>query len=117
MAKAYQLGPICTVGATEALTKRRFVDATGKHTADVPAIGVTLFDTDSGDNATVQTEGIAVVEAAGAITAGTHHFVSQDANGKAVALAISAAADVVKICGTPLTSATTDGDLILVKLR
>jgi len=117
MAKDYQLGPLCTIVAGEALTKRRFVDATVKHTVDIPAVGVNLFDTDSGDPATIQTEGIAVVEAAGAITVGTHHFVSMDANGKAVALTLSSVADVVKICGTPLSSATTDGDFILVKLR
>ena len=100
--KTYQEGPLITIEAGEALTKKRFVDFEGKHTADKKAIGVTLFDTDSGDPATLQASGIVVVEAGGTITAGD--LVSSDSDGKAVSLTLSAVADVAKICGVALDS-------------
>lgn len=113
--KTYQEGPIVTITAGEALTKNRFVDFEGKHTADKKAIGVTLFDVDSGDDASIQASGICAVEAGGAITAGS--LVSSDADGKAVALTLSALADVEKICGIALDAASADGDYINVALR
>lgn len=109
-----------SITASEALTKYRFVDATGAHTADKKAIGVTKFDVDSGDVIPFQNEadngGIVVVEAGGAITAGTHTFVSSDASGRAVALTLSAVSDVAKICGQPIDSATAAGEFIRVKI-
>ena len=112
--KSYQLGPKVTLVAGEAITKRRFVDATGKHTLDKAAVGVALFDTDQGDPITVQVAGIAVVESGGAINAGD--LVASDANGKAVALTLSAVGDVAKICGIALDAATGAGEFIRVKL-
>ena len=110
--KSYQLGPKITIVAGEALTKRRFVDNAGKHTVDLAAIGVTIFDVDSGDPGLIQGGGIAVVEAAGAITVGTHTFVTSDASGKAVGTTTFDG----KVCGIPIDSSTADGDFIRVKL-
>ena len=112
--KSRQQGPMVTLVATEAITKNRFVDAAGAHTADKHAVGVALFDTDSGDEITVQAAGIATVVASGAITQGDH--VKSDADGKAATLAYSAAADAAKACGVALDAATTDGDVIRVRL-
>ena len=112
--KSFQYGPVITVVAGEALTKRRFVDFEGKHTADLKCQGVTLDDSDSGDPVSVQKSGIALVEASGAITAGSH--VKSDGDGKAAALTFSATADVPKDCGVAKDAATTDGDIIRVSL-
>jgi len=112
--KSYQEGPIGTIEAGEALTKRRFVDFEGKHTVDVKCVGVSLFDTDSGDQASILMNGIAVVEAGGTITAGNH--VSSDANGKAVALTIDNVNDIPKNNGVALDAATAAGEFIRVKL-
>ena len=114
--KTSQNSFIITLAAGEALTKKRFVDATGKHTADVPAIGATTDDVDSGNRASIDTGPVIVVEAAGVITVGTHHFVKSDANGKAVAHSISGHADFVKVAGTPLDTSAADGDMIRVRL-
>ncbi len=117
MAKEKQHGgttPI-TIMAAEAITKDRFVDYSGKHTADISCAGVALFDTDSGSAISVQHVGRVPVEAGGAISAGA--FVSSDANGKAVSLTLSAVADIAKICGKAVEAASADGDLILVDLK
>jgi hypothetical protein len=111
--KAREYGPVVTLEAGEALTANRFVDFAGKHTVDKRAIGVCLFATDSGDQASIQCTGIAVVEAGGSITAG--NLVSSDADGKAVALTISAVADVPKQCGVALDDASS-GEFLRVKL-
>ena len=111
--KSRQGGDVITMVAGEALTKNRFVDFEGKHTVDLAALGVTLFDADSGETASVQVSGIAVVEAGGSITAG--NWVKSDANGKALANTLSAVADVAKICGTALDDGS-DGTYIRVKL-
>lgn len=111
--KSYQYGPVITVVAGEALTKRRFVDFEGKHTADLKCQGVTLFDGDSGKPVSAQKDGIALVEAGGNITAGSH--VKSDGDGKAVALTFSAAADVPKDCGVALDTGS-DGSFIRVSL-
>lgn len=114
--KSFQYGPVVTVVAGENLTGKRFVNQQGKHTVDKRAIGVVQEDADSGEAASVQCSGIAVVEAGGAITVGTHQYVSMDANGKALALAPVEVADLLKICGIPLDSATETGQFIRVKL-
>ena len=111
--KTRQEGPIISLTAGEDLTAKRFVDFEGKHTVDKKAVGVVIYDTDSGDEATVQCAGIAVVEAGGTITAGD--LVSSDADGKAVSLTLSAVSDVAKICGIALDDAS-NGDYINVKL-
>lgn len=108
------VGNHITVVATEALIKNRFVDYAGAHTADGKIIGVALFDTDSGSAATVQHKGIAVVTSAGSVSAG--NLVKSDANGKAAALTLSAAADAAKIAGVAMDAGATDGDLIRVIL-
>jgi len=113
--KAYQLGPKVTLVAGAAITAKRFVAYNGQHAANQPAIGVALFDTDNGDPITLQTAGIAVVESGGAITAG--NLVASDANGKAVALTLSAVGDVSKICGVALDSASAAGEYIRVSLK
>ena len=104
-----------TIVATEAITKNRFVTYDGKHTVDISATGVALFDTDSGSPISVQAFGRVPVEAAGAISAGA--WVSSDASGKAVSLTLSAVADIAKICGKAVEAANADGDLILVDLK
>lgn len=112
--KSYQEGPIITIAAGEAITKNRFVDFAGKHTVDLMAVGVALFDTDSGDPISVLGSGVAVVESGGAVTAG--NLVSSDANGKAVALTLSTAADAGKICGVAIDTASGAGEFIRVRL-
>lgn len=109
--KARQTGDMITITAGEALTKRRFVDFEGKHTVDKPAIGVTIFDVDSGDQAQLQGQGIAVVESGGGITAGD--LVKSDANGKAVTAGTTWD---VKVCGVALDTASGAGEFIQVKL-
>ena len=109
--KARQTGPMITIAAGEALTARRFVDFSGKHTVDKPAIGVTIFDVDSGDQAQLQSTGIAVVESGGAITAGD--LVKSDADGKAVSAGTTWD---VKVCGVAIDAATDAGEFIQVKL-
>lgn len=114
MGKSRQdLGNI-TLVATEAITKDRFVDYAGAHTADGKVAGVALFDTASGSPITVQHKGIAVVTSAGSVSAGD--LVKSDANGKAAALTLSAVGDVPKMAGVAMDAGTTDGDLIRVKL-
>ena len=109
--KASQKGINVSIKAGEALTKYRFVDFSGKHTADKPAIGATIFDVDEGDQATLQSRGVAVLEAGGAITAG--NLVKSDANGKAVNAGTTWD---VKVCGLAIDQAYYDGDFIGVKL-
>lgn len=109
--KAYQVGPIITIKAGEALSARRFVDSGGLHTVDKPAIGVTLFAVDNGDQAQLQATGIAVVEAGGGITAG--NLVKSDADGKAVDAGTTWD---VKVCGVALDTAGGAGEFIQVKL-
>lgn len=95
--EAYQLGPIVSIAATEAITAKCFVAYNGTHTVDLPAVGVALFATDSGDQISVQCSGIAVVLLGGTVAAGA--LVKSDANGAAV----SAGTTVdVKVCGLAL---------------
>lgn len=119
--KGVQYGPVISITAGEALTQRRFIDFEGKHTVDLPAIGVTLDDVDSSGEASIQCSGIALVESGGAITAG--NLVSQDASGRAVALTLATdsaanlAASIVKICGVALDTTTDAGQFLRVALK
>ena len=108
--KTSQEGPFITITAGEALTKHRFVDYAGKHTVDLPSIGVTKFDVDSGDQASLDAGAVVVVEAGGAITAGD--LVKSDASGKAVSAGTTFD---IKVCGIAISAATADGDFIDVK--
>lgn len=119
--KAGNPNVIVSLTATEAITKCRFVAFDGKHTVDKKAIGVSIYDTDSGDPITLQAGGIAVVEAGDAVTAGA--CVKSDADGKAVALAYptdtaeNLAAAIQKLCGVALDTASDAGDFIRVVLK
>jgi hypothetical protein len=112
--KAYQLGPIVTIVAGETTYKNRFIDYAGTTTADIKAMGATLFAAASGEAVAVQCDGIAVVESGGAITAGNH--VSMDADGKAVALTIDNVNDIPKNNGVALDSATDAGEFVRIRL-
>lgn len=91
------------------------VDANGngiQATAATPVIGasmnlVTAEELEAGDRIVEISDGIVMVEAAGAVTAGTK--VSSDAAGKA-----TTAGDVV--AGVAITGATAAGQLVAVKI-
>jgi uncharacterized protein DUF2190 len=112
--KAYQLGPLGTIVAAEALYNNRFVDCLGTTVVDLKCAGVTLFDVADGESATIQMSGIAVVESGGAVTAGNH--VSADSSGRAVALTIDNVNDIPKNNGVALDAATAAGEFIRVRL-
>ncbi len=115
MSLTKQYGPQITIDATAVITENRFVTYNGAHTADISCAGIALHSVNSGEPITVQSQGRLPVEASGVINAGD--FVASDANGKAVALAVAAVADVVKICGKAVEAAAADGDIILVDLK
>ena len=73
---------VITIEATEAITAKRFVTPDGKHTAGEPALGVALFDTDSGDQISVACGPCEIVEAGDEITAAGE--VEADASGRAI---------------------------------
>jgi len=99
-----------TLEAGAAVTKFRMIGANGQHCgAGAKAVGITQIDADSGDQFPVMTYGIAIVEAGGAVTAGAE--IESDANGKVVTLSAG------KANGQALDSASTDGDLIRVKVQ
>lgn len=98
-----------SVIAAAALTKKRFVTATGA----VPAAGawcpgVANADYDIGEAAGIDTHGIVLVEAGAAISAGA--AVQTDNQGRAITL------DAGVSLGRTLDAATAAGDLIRVKL-
>lgn len=110
---------VVNVVAAEALTKYRFVNASGAYVASAGdrAIGVTLTDADSGDSVAVQTAGVVFVEAGGAITIG-QAVQSTDA-GKATAIADPTASVAAswKVLGEALDATTSgDGDIIRIRL-
>ena len=76
-------------------------------TASTPVIGVAMNQCDKADEVLEITDGIVVVIAGGAITAGA--AVASDASGKAVTASGSG-------CGVALTSATKAGEFVTVKL-
>ena len=76
-------------------------------TASTPVIGVSMNQCDNAGEVLEIADGIVVVIAGGAITAGT--AVASDASGKAVTASGSS-------CGVALTSATKAGEFVTVKL-
>lgn len=75
-----------SIVAAAALTKHRFIGFNGNHCgAGKKALGVSLFNVGSGEMASLVCEGIALVEAAGAITLNADGTapIKSDANGKA----------------------------------
>ena len=71
-----------TMVAGEAITAYCLVNALGYHEAEDEAVGVALFDTDSGSVISVGAAPIEVVEAGGTCTAGGG--LSSDSSGKVV---------------------------------
>lgn len=101
-----------TAGAT--LAAERFVKADGTYpAAGGYALGVTETKAASGDLIAVMTLGLAVVEAAGAITEGS--LVQTDAKGQAVTH-IASGAGAGQALGRAMTAAAAKGDLIQIHL-
>jgi len=104
--------------ASEALTKGQVVKVSGGKAAvagagDVP-IGVVVATASKDAQATILVSGVAKVTASGAITAGS--WVKADTNGKVKA--VDWANDKASVVlGIALTSASGDGDKILVLLK
>jgi len=73
---------VVTIVAGEAITAYCLVDVQGKHTASQEAVGVALYDTDSGSNISVGVAPIEVVLCGNTVTAGGG--VKADSAGKAV---------------------------------
>lgn len=71
-----------TIVAGEAITAKRLVDFEGKHSAALSAMGVALYDADSGSYVSVGVAPIEVVEAGAAITAGA--ALETDSSGRVV---------------------------------
>jgi len=71
-----------TIVATESITAYCMVNTQGAHTVGDEAVGVALYDTDSGSNISVGVAPIEVVLSGGACTAGGG--VEQDADGKVI---------------------------------
>lgn len=100
--------------AGETIAAERFVAADGTYpAAGAHALGVTETAAKSGEHIAVMTLGLAVVEAADAITEGA--LVQTDATGKARPH-IAAGAGAGKALGRAMTAAATAGDLIQVHL-
>lgn len=106
--KAQEPLQVITEVAGEALTAKRLVDYSNKHTAGAISKGVNLFDTDSGDLASIATYGILALEVAAAVSAGT--WLQSDADGKGVVVSSGACSAIA------LDEATAAGDIIRVKL-
>lgn len=107
---AYEIpGMRFSLPAGGAVERHRFVSANANSegvqaTASTPVIGVSMNKTAAGEVLEIA-DGIVIVEAAGAITAGT--AVKADAEGKATAGAGA---------GVAITGASAAGELITVKL-
>lgn len=107
MARTAQPLLIATILAAAALTRLRFVGLTGDvAAAGAKALGVAEVDADQGEDASVSTHGILIVEAGAAIAAGAE--IEVGANGKA----ITKAAGVSN--GFALDAAAADGDKIRI---
>ena len=78
-------------------------------------IGVALINAKAGEKVTVVTEGVVEVVAAGTINAGDK--VQSAAGGKVATWSASAAGDSAKIIGIALTSASADGDKVIVLMK
>ncbi|MCA0447640.1 MAG: DUF2190 family protein [Bacteroidetes bacterium] len=104
-------GLIVTLLAAAALVKNRFIGFDGNYpSADGKSFGVVNDDTDSGYYATVVIDGIVLVEASAAITAGVAVTTTNVGKAKAVA-------STEKVNGYALDAASADGDLIRVQLK
>lgn len=99
---------VITWTATEAITARRLVDYAGAHTAALAALGVAMFNTDSGDEISIGVAPIEVVESGAAITAGA--AVETDSSGRVVTK--SAGVTV----GRALDTATDAGQFIRLRM-
>ena len=105
--------------ASEDLTKGQVVKVSGGKAAvagagDVP-IGVVVATVSQSKQATILVSGVAKVTAGGAITAGT--AVKATTNGKVVAADLAGGDTADLVLGIALTSASDDGDKILVLLK
>lgn len=111
---AYEIpGMRISLPAGAKVERRRFVsvDASSngiKATAATHVIGVSMNEAEA-DQVLEIADGVVMVEAAGAVTAGA--AVYADANGKATATEGTAG-----VAGIALTSATADGEIITVKM-
>jgi len=133
MVLKYPEGKQIPLKAGADITAGQVVELTGDETvgptegASSKVIGVALVDAKAGEKVTVVTEGVVEVIAAGAISAGTK--VVSAIGGKVAAYTPydvpatfadtdveKAVAEATKIIGIALTSASADGDKILVKL-
>jgi len=101
--------PILVISMVAAadLTRNRFIGADGDVcAAGALSPGVCEYDVAAGEQASVNAQGLIIVEAAGAVAVGAQ--VEADANGKAVTLASG------KANGQALDAAAADGDLIRI---
>ena len=109
MAQTKQVVLTTTIKATGAIVENRFVTfAAAQAKAGEAVLGVAPYNAALGDVTPVEVVGIALVEAGGAVTAGTP--VGADAQGCAVAGA-------AKIAGTAMSDAAAAGDIIRVILK
>jgi hypothetical protein len=97
-----------TIVATEAITAKRAVAYDGTHTVDLAAMGIALFDTDSGDPISVGVAPIEVVETGAAVTAGA--AVETDSSGRVIDYS-----NGVKI-GRAIDGSTDAGEFIRVRM-
>lgn len=98
---------VLSITAAAALTQRRFVGLDGDVCgAGAKALGAAEFNADAGDQASVNANGLILVEAGGAIAAGAE--VESNASGQAVTQSAGASN------GYALDAATTSGDVIRV---
>lgn len=96
-----------SVLALSALTRQRFVGLDGATcAAGAKAFGVAEYNTDAGNMAPCNVQGVILVEAGGALAVGAE--VQSDANGKAIAKAAGLSN------GFALDAATVDGDIIRI---
>lgn len=109
MANTKQVVLVTTIQAAAPMVADRFVNFSGSQAkAGEAVLGVSPYDVEAGDTAAVECIGIVVVEAGGAVAAGSE--VGADAQGCAVTGAAKAA-------GTALSDATAAGDKIRVLLK
>ncbi|ADB58550.1 capsid cement protein [Archaeoglobus profundus] len=131
MVEVYPEGKYLPLTAGADITAGQVVELTGDKTvaptggASSKVIGVALINANAGENVTIVTEGVVEVVAAGAIAAGDK--VQSAAGGKVAKFSATKTYtdsagntvdvdDATKIIGIALTSASADGDKILVKL-
>lgn len=98
---------VMSITAASAMAQRRFVGLDGDLCgAGEKALGVTEYAVDSGDQASVNANGVILIEAAAAVAVGAE--VESDAAGKAVTLSAGVSN------GYALDAATADGDVIRI---